>query len=37
MSCEHEVRFTIKPTDDVENDVFYTNDGTGDFTKGQDI
>jgi hypothetical protein len=22
---------------DVENDVFYTNDGTGDFTKGQDI
>lgn len=22
---------------DIENDVFYTNDGTGDFTKGQDI
>lgn len=22
---------------DVENDVFYTNDGTGDFTKGQNI
>ena len=22
---------------DVENDVFYTNDGTGEFTKGQDI
>ena len=22
---------------DVENDVFYTNDGSGDFTKGQDI
>lgn len=22
---------------DVENDIFYTNDGTGDFTKGQDI
>ena len=22
---------------DVENDVFYTNDGTGDFAKGQDI
>ena len=22
---------------DVENNVFYTNDGTGDFTKGQDI
>ena len=22
---------------DVENDVFYTNDGTGDFSKGQDI
>ena len=22
---------------DIENDVFYTNDGSGDFTKGQDI